>query len=624
MPKDVRNPTEFRIARMDMSGGENNAVDALKIGPTQFSRVKDFIYDEIGNLLMRDGTTIIAYLASGTDPVRSLGVWIRSAIANTYVCSAGAKVYKKVGLALTELLDGITNNAICSYESARDSLYVCSGGTVRVVESDESTRDIGCVAPTIAPTIALNGAGALTGVYIYAYSWLYPWGESSISPVTATISPSSQKVLITCGAYPTGAVGIKIYRTVTGTTAPLLLTTLASPTNTYDDQLTDGSLGIAPVDNGFNANNATWCKYYKNYMYYVVGSKFWYSRQGYPDQVAATAWDEPLKDLDNPLVAIEYTLNPSFLVMFFKKCIIGYSGTSPFLAETDPLVKKEINRNLGTKSPQTIQRVNGDIVFMANDSMIYAISRVSLSTSETIEPTPISDSIRWELENNINVTMMDKFFAVYNDRKYMLFVATKTSTTLDRVWICDISLENKPWSHAEPSACLCAGIMDDASGIPQTVMGAADSTKMYQLFSGRDDNGTVISPELMTGKISLNYPFHRKTHITARILGEAAQNYSFKIRVYMLKDGEVKFEDYTKTGLSSAASVPGLTWGQGTWNSGQWTSNTIISNVIAEIKAKVRVNNDCDILWIRITDVASGNTFKIKGYEITGILNRAR
>lgn len=623
MARDIQNPTEFRITRMDMSGGENNAVDALKIGPTQFSKVKDLLYDEIGNLLMRDGTSTIAFLSGGSNPVRSLGAWKSSLASIKYVCSALTKVYKKSGISLIEILDGVVSNAICSYESYDNRLYICSGGTVKVIESDESTRNAGCIAPTVAPTIALDGAGAYTGVVRYAYSWLYPWGESPISPITSTISPSSQKVLVTCAAYPSTAVGIKIYRTINGGTIPLLLTTLTSPTNTYSDQLSDGSLGIASVDNSFSVSNPTWMKIYKNYAYYVSGIRFWYSRLAYPDQVPAAAWDEPLKDLDNSLMAIDFTLNPSFLVMFFSKSILAYSGTSPFLTESNPLVKLEINRNLGTKSPHTIQRVNGDLVFMANDSMVYSISRVSLAATETIEPEPISNPIRYELENNINTAMLSKFHAVYNDRKYFLYVATKTSTVLDRVWICDLSLPDKPWSHAEPSDCLCAGIIDDADGIPQVSMGAADSTKIYQFLSGKDDNGTLINPELVTGKISLGYPFHRKTHLTIRILGEAAQNYRYLVRVYMLKNGKLKFEDFVRTGLSSV-SVPGLMWGQGSFLSGQWTSNTLISNVITEIKAKIRVNNDCDILWIRITDVTSGSIFKIKGYEITGMLNRAR
>lgn len=113
-------------------------------------------------------------------------------------------------------------------------------------------------APSSAPTLGLLSGSALgIGVYKYVvtFSKQGQTGESNVSPAgTITTTSGNQSVALT--NIPTGPVGTiarKLYRTVSGGSAYLLLATLAdNTTTTYTDTVADGSLGAAsPSTNTF-------------------------------------------------------------------------------------------------------------------------------------------------------------------------------------------------------------------------------------------------------------------------------------------------------------------------------------------------------------------------------------
>jgi len=641
MVKNVRK--DFIRQNFNLSGGQNDKYDSLKIKDSEFSNISDWDYDEVGNLKMRSGTS--ALTTDTGNGLNGLQIWRKNSAANAIVASYDNKIAIKSGSILTDLYTGITNNNGIKGQSytdtdGNDRFFITSpGDNVLCIEDDHTVRECGCTAPTVAPTVALNGAGSLTGDYYYSYTFVYPWGESSESPASALISPSSQEVTITLGeAYPTGAVGAWIYRTVDSATQRKLLTTITPPTTNYNDNLSDGVLG----DNAPTGNDAPlaskWNYLYNNYMYYIDSTnedRWYYSILDYPDIVYDTAYDNPIQDYRNRPVAIHSTLNPSFLIVFYEKSIIAYSGTSPFVGDSDTIERLDVNSKLGCAAPHSISRAYGDLLFLGSDLRVYSISRVSLSASETVEPISISERIDGTMQNNLNPDMIDKAYGIYIDRKYHLFVATGNSTTLDTVVTVDFNLETVPWVTSNPVACLSAAVYEDDSGTDIPIIGGANEKRIYQLFTGKTDAGEPISPEFTTKKWTEGFPFNRKVWRKLMITGEATPEYSFSVKVYVEKDAVIKTLDFDLSGVEDTATSTPVVWnGSVTWGQGNWSYNVSWSNSITEFKEIIDLREDgegdgatyCDgeIMWFRLYNVSSTYRLKIKGFETRGKIMRAR
>ncbi len=112
-------------------------------------------------------------------------------------------------------------------------------------------------APT-APTVALGGAGVLTGNYYYKVTFVTATGETQLGTTSTLIAPSSQQVELT--NIPTsseyGVTARKIYRTKAGTTTYwLLYNMLDNVTTTYTDNIADGSLGATDSTNRANSTS---------------------------------------------------------------------------------------------------------------------------------------------------------------------------------------------------------------------------------------------------------------------------------------------------------------------------------------------------------------------------------
>lgn len=81
-----------------------------------------------------------------------------------------------------------------------DGRLIVGGFGENLVTEGDTIQTLGIIAPDTAPTVAVGAAGDLTGDYKYAVTFMrsgnYPC-ESNPSPVSAVVSPSSQKVDLT-------------------------------------------------------------------------------------------------------------------------------------------------------------------------------------------------------------------------------------------------------------------------------------------------------------------------------------------------------------------------------------------------------------------------------------------
>ena len=114
----------------------------------------------------------------------------------------------------------------------------------------------GVADPLTNPTAVVGAAGALTGAYYYAFTYVTPMGETGPTTGTATVvNPSSQRIEVSgiTVCPDSRCTARKLYRTpaVTGTVDPkdykLVATIADNTTTTYSDNTADGSLGADMV-----------------------------------------------------------------------------------------------------------------------------------------------------------------------------------------------------------------------------------------------------------------------------------------------------------------------------------------------------------------------------------------
>jgi len=619
---------KFIYKLIDLGGGQNDSIDPLKIRKNEFKRIRDYVYDIVANLMLRKGCTPLNS-DSGTDPIKSFGILTQKAGTKDLIVSTGEYLKRLVGTSLSTLKSGLTPNKYFDFEVFNDMLYcVNDADNVQVVMSDYSVRDAGCPKPTVKPARALNGVGGLTGNYKWSYTFTYPWGESSESPVSDVLLTASNKVLVTLGeAYPSGATGAKIYRTIKEGTPRLLLMTIDKPTANYDDNLSDGALGIeAPVDNNAPPISKL-LRLYKNYMLYVSKDYPWrvdYSPLGTPDIVEEESNFDVLPDNGQKITGLDYTINPDIFVVFKERSIAGYSGTSPYPYESDPLSLRRINENIGCLAPFSIDRAGGDLIFLASDKRIYLLSRVLLAATETLEPIPISDRIDETMQRGLNPDLLPYSFGIYNNRRYFLFVASSTSSELDTVLIWENKLGTKPWVTAMPIKGASLGMWFDSSGQEIPIMGGASSPRIYQFLEGTSDGGAPINPLLQSRRFDVGNPFNCKTWKLLRILAEGSEDFFFRVRIYVSKDGELSLVvNEPVSGITKVPSAPVL-WGQGTWGTGNWCSNIEYSNTIKNIQKNIYINTDGEFMEFLIENLSASSEFKFKAFEIEGTLLRSR
>jgi len=614
---DLNVPLKFIKTVEKLDGGENNNLDPLYIKDSEFVKLKDFKLDEIGNIVMRGGATAITN-SSSSNAGMWIGKWIRNDIDNIILIGADTELYRKDGFSVTSIISGLTSDSRYSCESyvnTSDTNFLYFGssldGIYRIAE-DYSYEAAGCVAPTDAPTVALNGAGGLTGDYIYSYTYLYEYGESSESPASSSISPSSNKVRVTFGTIPSDALGVFLYRTVDGEASRLQLA-FADEGTYYDDELSDGVLGDAAPTNNGAPRVCVDMLLFNDYMFYIDYAnrdRIYFSKLQYPDIVGASDYDNPIRDYENLPMKLAYTTNPDFLLVFYEKSIVAYHGTSPHIDEDDPMELFTVTENLGTPSPDSVVSIAGDVIFFGNDNRVHVVQRVSLASTETIREASISQNMDGLLQGRtglgLNEEMKPYFSGWYLDGRYYLLVATGSNSYLDTLLVVDFTLSSMPWAHNETIACMYGNnIMNDGEEISALLSNS--SPNLFQFDDGLTDSGTAIDPEFETKHWDFGHPFNRKVVRNLKLMGEATPDYSFSVRVWFEKDAELTLEDFTLSGTASSGSTSDtVEWcSSTTWGQGNWCYNVSWSSIITNFIEDLAVMGDGEVMWFEVFDVSS-------------------
>lgn len=181
--------------------------------------------------------------------------------------------------------------AVMSSGQVGSMLALFAGRPAKItnIASGSVTR-LGGPGPTAAPTVAPTaGSSTLTGDYYYFYTFYDStsgW-ESSPSPISAMVSPSTQDVAISAleaVCYRDGADKIRIYRTIYTGEAPFMRVAevpLGAHHHSYVDAIIDDNLGAVGPDIGDNdpppATSYLGCAH-EGRLWVATGSKLYYSK----------------------------------------------------------------------------------------------------------------------------------------------------------------------------------------------------------------------------------------------------------------------------------------------------------------------------------------------------------
>lgn len=154
-----------------------------------------------------------------------------------------------------------TNNPIAKLEvngsvSIHDNLLL-----------NDSTVTIEKVSKPSGTSISLNGAGSLTGTYIYGVSYITSQGETSLNLSGSVVAASNTIRVNLPVSLDSRVTGRKIYRTLAGGSYYYYLTTVSNNTDTtYDDTASDNSISANELGYDFaagNSDNTTAGHFYK-------------------------------------------------------------------------------------------------------------------------------------------------------------------------------------------------------------------------------------------------------------------------------------------------------------------------------------------------------------------------
>ena len=354
----------FRIT--DLSGGLNPDSNPVLIGDNEATAVRNIRFDQMGSLVSRRGYSRYLDEDAGSD-LLAIGRWLAEGAVSggQIIAHTDAGELVEVTAGHTVLFTGLSLTAGGRFMGVEDRA-VYSNGVDRPVAYDGSTAyALGVSAPVSAPTVALNGAGSITGVVSYAYTFYdnTTGTESNPSPVSADISPSSQSVLLTGlpGGHPR-ANRVRIYRTDPGGTALFFLDDIAVTETTYDDDGATSGNALLPLvyDNDVPLAFENMA-YVKGYAFGSIGDTLYWSKAYDIEHWPALNFT-PVPFEGNDTIRALASFQDT-LIVFGRRNIVLVAGAGGqwSLSRTDV--------DSGVVSPKAIVELDGVLVYLDYDGL---------------------------------------------------------------------------------------------------------------------------------------------------------------------------------------------------------------------------------------------------------------
>lgn len=213
--------------------------------------------------------------------------------------------------------------------------------------------------------------------------------------------------------------------------------------------------------------------------------------------------------------------------------------------------------DIGVAAGDTFVQVADDYVFLSYDG-VYAVKRTIQDKLQLGESKPISWILGDEEIGMINWAQISKAKAVYFDGKYFLSFPSTGSSVNNRIWVYFVATQG--WAVI-PSVSIGRWTKwkDPVSGKEKLYGGDPSDGKVYQFWTGTDDNGSVINYTEVDRAENIGYAHLRKVGgelvIKAKAVGDVDLN------VYAAFDNDSEFTllgtmNLTGSGVTFPTSFP--------------------------------------------------------------------
>ena len=441
--------------RLQFDGGKNNKFDKTIILDNESPDCLNVVFDD-GAVETRPGTAKFNTTTVGTFACDGLYTRHNNSGSETMVAWCGGTLYACQGTSTFVTVPSAQSIYTAGQRVYADEyenyIFFGNGASTPYKYNGSFTRH-GVPAPSTTMAVATAGTGtALTGDYYYAMTYVNTnLVEGDISPLTGTFTAAGENIALSSIPTAPASFGVNsryIYRTAAGGTQLKRLTTLNdNSTTTYEDAISDGSLGTnAPTDQGEPPNYSA-VLYHQGRLFVIdpVDNDVKYSEVGNPYVFKANNF-EIVGDntVDIPVGLAVYD---NSLVVFCKRnpWIIYMPSTEP----SDWQVLR-VRANFGSSSPFSFFKYENKVMFGAvqNDKFVgfaavegQTVSpSASLLTSSALGSDLQSNNIEPDMFLVQESALKNISSSVFQNKAYVAVTYGDGNTTNNRIYVFDFSL----------------------------------------------------------------------------------------------------------------------------------------------------------------------------------------
>lgn len=609
-------------------GGKNNKYEKSIIQDNESPDCLNVVFDA-GSVGTRDGFKKVNTASVGS--FVNDGVYTRhgSNNAETMVAFYGGNGYTLNGTSLVTIPSAQSvftmANRVGSAQM-ENHIFFGNGGVIPYKYNGTDFTRHGVYQPTTQTVgAASNAAGLLSGVYSWKIAYVNSASvEGNPSDAFATFTAALATVRLTSLPVAPQSWGVstrRLYRTVTSGVTWLRVATISdNSTTTYDDNIADSSLGAsAPSDKGVPPKYST-IIYHQNRLFMNDSenpSFVWYTDLNEPYTVASTNF-QIVGDTATDLVK-GFAVQDNSLVVFCERNV-----WIVYMPSTDPNEWRVIK----AKSSYSSNSPFGNFTYMnkvgfpavQNDKFvgIGAISgdsvepSAALLTNATMGSELKSDRIEPDMFDIQEAYTGNISSIVFKNKAYIAMTKGSGSTTNNRVYVMDFSIDNlnsnqreawSPWSGINVSQfAILNGVLYYGS--------STDNGFLYKQDSGvYADDGSAINSYFITKEFAgyKGDESYYKDFRKANLLVDLAGSYSMGFAV--ITDSDSGSGTLYDIDLNPNASLWGaMVWGEDTWGAGstqedipQYLAGARGKRVQFKFSNKNTVNQRFKVHWLNFT-----------------------
>lgn len=570
-------------------GGKNNKFEKSIIEDNESPDCANVVF-EAGSVGTRNGFKKVNTASVGSFACDGIYTRKGSGNAETMVAFFGGTGFTLNGTSLVTIPSAqsvFTAGVRVGSAQMENHAFFGNGGTTPYKYNGNAFTRHGVPAPSGTISISSNGAGNLSGLYnwkvTYVNSALVEGNPSSAFQSFVLTAKIARLTSLPLAPQSWGVSARRIYRTVTSGTTFLRVGEISdNTTTTFDDNISDASLGAAaPTDNG-EPPKYSWIIFHQRRLFCndVDNPGFlWYSNLDEPYTWGALNF-RPIGDQSTDFLE-SAAVQDNSLVIFGRQ-----SPWILYMPDTDPAnwVTVKAKSSYTSRSPFGNFTYNNKVGFpaMQNDKIV-GIAALSGETAEpsttTLDRATVGSDLKSDRIEPDIFDVQESYVGnisslVFKNKAYITLTKGSGQTRNNRVYVMDYSIDNLSKNQKEawtPWTGLNAAQFTVYAG--ELYFGTSlDTGFLYKENSGvYSDDGAAINSYFWTkefsglrGEESLSKDF-RHTNLLVDLAG------TYFMSVAIRTDSDSGDGTNYPIDLDPNASVWGtMVWGVDTWGAGSY------------------------------------------------------